>query len=608
MERLQRILSARGVASRRAAEDLISAGRVMVNGVVVTELGTKADAERAEIKVDGKSLKIQKPRYIILNKPSGFITTTKDERNRYTVMQLVDVPERVYPVGRLDRDTEGLLLFTNDGDLANRVMHPRYALDKEYHVLTFAKPSTATLQRVNDGVTVEGRRIVPREFRILRETHEGLVLTVTVHEGMYHLVHLMMDMVGIKVERLRRVRVGPLSIAGIDRGGWRDLTPGEVSTLTEALHLDREQAETRRPAAGKSHRRPATLTRPAVSAASAALVRDRQPQQFGSGQAQTERGAAEDGRQPMAPAPYRHDDRTRQRQPPRQDRATAAGGPPEGGHARDQQGVGAAPPSIEQNRDRSAPTGRRGRGEKNAERRREPDAFKRITSAFASFGDDREESAPEERTRHGRNAATGKKHRHAGGRNGQQAIAERASKRQSSPAQDVRKPGSTKSGNLRFASPPGGGDERAAPVRLSADQQRRMGRKVKSDGPTGKFSPRAPGPGSTSEAGGDRRGPGGRPADRRDRPKDGGRPTGGRSEPGGRSAPRSTDGAPRRPAPTAPRSGGTGGRERGFDKRGSGPVDNARRSASGDRDRRPGRGGKNDRGEAIGDKDRRDLP
>ncbi|MGH2548143.1 MAG: pseudouridine synthase, partial [Thermomicrobiales bacterium] len=136
MERLQRILSSRGVASRRVAEELIVAGRVSVNGNTVTELGTKADPANDEIRVDGKVVRPQRRRYVMLNKPRGYITTTSDDRDRQTVMELVQTPERLYPVGRLDRDTEGLLLLTNDGELANRVMHPKFGLEKEYHVLT----------------------------------------------------------------------------------------------------------------------------------------------------------------------------------------------------------------------------------------------------------------------------------------------------------------------------------------------------------------------------------------------------------------------------------------------------------------------------------------
>ena len=157
-------------------------------------------------------------------------------------MDLVRVPERLYPVGRLDRDTEGLLLLTNDGDVANRVMHPRYELAKEYHVLTPSRPSEPTFRRVREGIVVQGRRVIPEEFRILRETRDGLVLTIVIHEGMHHVVRRLMEAVGIPVSGLTRVRIGPLTLSGLPTGGWRDLTPGERSTLFEALHLECDPA------------------------------------------------------------------------------------------------------------------------------------------------------------------------------------------------------------------------------------------------------------------------------------------------------------------------------------------------------------------------------
>lgn len=242
MERLQRILASRGVASRRAAEELIREGRVAVNGIVVTELGTKADPQSDEIRVDNQVLRPQALRYLILNKPTGYITTMSDERGRWTVMDLIKVSERVFPVGRLDRDTEGLLLFTNDGDVANRVMHPRYGLAKEYHVLTRTKPSPQQMARIRAGIVIDGRRIVPEEIRLLRESADGVIITITVHEGIFHLVRRIMDVAGIEVLRLRRARIGPISITGLRIGEWRDLTPGEQSTLFEALHLDEDAA------------------------------------------------------------------------------------------------------------------------------------------------------------------------------------------------------------------------------------------------------------------------------------------------------------------------------------------------------------------------------
>lgn len=236
-ERLQRVLAARGVGSRRRSEDLIRAGRVTVDGQIVTTMGTKVDPQTAQIRVDGKLIRPQALHYVILNKPRGYITTTRDERGRQTVMDLVSTRERLYPVGRLDRDTEGLLLLTNDGEVANRVMHPRYGMTKEYQVLTFARPDAAAFRQLSAGVMIDGKKVVPDEFRILRERREGLILKIVVHEGMNRIVRRMMEAVGVPVERLRRVRVGPLTLAGLAVGAWRELTIGERATLFEALRL-----------------------------------------------------------------------------------------------------------------------------------------------------------------------------------------------------------------------------------------------------------------------------------------------------------------------------------------------------------------------------------
>jgi 23S rRNA pseudouridine2605 synthase len=241
LERLQRILAARGVASRRAAEQMILDGRVEVNGAIIIELGTKADPERDEIRVDGNIVRQQALRYLMLNKPTGYITTTSDERDRWTVMDLIRVPERVFPVGRLDRDTEGLLLFTNDGDVAHRIMHPRYGLSKEYHVLTKPHPNPMQLQRLREGVVIDLHRVIPQEIRLQRETLDGTVLTITVHEGTNHLVRRMMEIAGIDVLRLRRVRIGPIQMDNLRLGEWRDLSPGEVATLTESLRMSDDQ-------------------------------------------------------------------------------------------------------------------------------------------------------------------------------------------------------------------------------------------------------------------------------------------------------------------------------------------------------------------------------
>lgn len=242
-ERLQRVLAQRGVASRRASEHLIVEGRVKVNGEVVTELGTRVHPTKDQIVVDGKAIGRQKPRYLVLNKPPGFITTMSDERSRWTVMDLITVNERVYPVGRLDRETQGLLLFTNDGELANRVMHPRYELAKEYHVVTLRRPSEGQLQELRDGVMVQDTLVIPDEVRLLRETQEGIVIKLVLHEGMFHVVRQMMDKVHIDVAKLRRHRVGPIAVTGIPLGMWRDLTPGELEQLFQALDLPKSEAD-----------------------------------------------------------------------------------------------------------------------------------------------------------------------------------------------------------------------------------------------------------------------------------------------------------------------------------------------------------------------------
>ena len=248
-ERLQRVLAQRGVASRRASEALITEGRVKVNGEVVTELGTRVHPHKDQITVDGKTIGRQKPRYLVLNKPPGFITTTNDERSRWTVMDLIDVQERIYPIGRLDRETQGLLLFTNDGEVANRVMHPRYRLAKEYHVIVSKRPSDAQLQELRDGILIDEALVVPDEVRLLRETREGITIKLVLHEGMFHVVRRMMDKVNVEVDKLRRHRVGPISVTGIPIGAWRDLTPGELETLFEAIGLsivDADKANARR--------------------------------------------------------------------------------------------------------------------------------------------------------------------------------------------------------------------------------------------------------------------------------------------------------------------------------------------------------------------------
>lgn len=237
MERLQRVLAARGVASRRKAEELILQGRVRVDGKIVRELGVRVDPERQKIEVDGKLLPIFRHRYILLNKPSGYITTTSDERDRLTVMDLVQVSEPVVPVGRLDRPTEGLLLLTNDGDVAYRVTHPRFGIEKEYEALLDGHPPPVVLERVRRGIVVDGERVTPVLVRPIRILDEGTLVRIVIHEGRNRIVRRMFEEVGYPVIKLVRTRIGPLQLGSIPRGAWRDLTDGELEQLREALHL-----------------------------------------------------------------------------------------------------------------------------------------------------------------------------------------------------------------------------------------------------------------------------------------------------------------------------------------------------------------------------------
>jgi len=232
MERLQKVLAAAGIASRRKCEELIRQGRVTVNDRIAT-LGSSVDHERDHITLDGVAVSLPKHyTYILLNKPAGYVTTARDEWGRPTVLDLVkDVPERIFPVGRLDRDTEGLILLTNDGDLANRLTHPRYALEKEYLALVHGRPSEKALNRLRRGVEVEGRPTAPAKVELVRQEDALTWLRITIHEGRKHQVRLMCQAVGHPVERLIRVRMGPLTVKGLKPGEHRPLKPEEVERL-----------------------------------------------------------------------------------------------------------------------------------------------------------------------------------------------------------------------------------------------------------------------------------------------------------------------------------------------------------------------------------------
>lgn len=230
-ERLQKILSARGVASRRTAETWIQQGRVMVNGIPA-RLGDTADPEQDEILLDGKPLpQGQEPVYILLNKPRGYVTTLSDEQGRPNAAQLVaDCGVRVYPVGRLDMDSEGLLLFTNDGAFANALMHPKHQVKKTYDVWVTGYVPGAEI-RLARPIELDGYTIRKPEVKLFKADGNRARIRVTIHEGRNRQIRRMCQAAGMTVTRLRRIREGSLSLGDLAPGAWRYLTREEVARL-----------------------------------------------------------------------------------------------------------------------------------------------------------------------------------------------------------------------------------------------------------------------------------------------------------------------------------------------------------------------------------------
>lgn len=230
-ERLQKILSARGVASRRKAEELIQEGQVTVNGEKAV-LGDTADPDRDEILISGQPLPPkQEFVYLLLNKPRGFVTTMSDEKGRPTAVQLVaDCGTRVYPVGRLDMDSEGLLLFTNDGAFANRLMHPKHEVEKAY-LVQVSGYTPERFQQLALPITLDGYRIQPPVLRFLASKGDKCNFEITIHEGRNRQIRRMCEAAGMQVLRLRRIREGAVTLGNLPLGKWRHLTKEEVEEL-----------------------------------------------------------------------------------------------------------------------------------------------------------------------------------------------------------------------------------------------------------------------------------------------------------------------------------------------------------------------------------------
>jgi len=245
-ERLQKILSRAGVASRRKAEELILEGAVTVNGKVVTELGSKADLDQDHIKVRGKL--IRPPRqmvYLILNKPKGTVTTTSDPEGRPTVMELIKgVKERVYPVGRLDYDAEGLLLFTNDGEFANRITHAKNEIQKTYVVKVTGQLTKDQEEEFRSGIPLYGKKTAPAGLKLI-ERSQNPWYEVRLIEGRQNQIKLMFKHFGVLVEKLKRAKIGFLEIGPVKAGKTRHLTEEELKRMKRLLKMDKKQKSAR---------------------------------------------------------------------------------------------------------------------------------------------------------------------------------------------------------------------------------------------------------------------------------------------------------------------------------------------------------------------------
>lgn len=232
MERLQKIIANSGYCSRRKAEELILAGKVIVNGEVVKELGTKA-SEKDEILVNGNKIFSEEKEYYLLNKPRGVVTTTSDDKNRKTVVDFIDTDKRIYPVGRLDYDTTGVLILTNDGEFANMIMHPKSEIDKVYIAKVEGIVNGEAVHKLEDGVNLDGVTVKASRVKVRKIDNKAnhSMVEITIHEGKNHQVKRMFEAVGYRVDKLKRERIAFLTTEGLGSGEYRKLNNKEVSKL-----------------------------------------------------------------------------------------------------------------------------------------------------------------------------------------------------------------------------------------------------------------------------------------------------------------------------------------------------------------------------------------
>ncbi|MGY0372036.1 pseudouridine synthase [Clostridium sp. JNZ J1-5] len=231
-ERLQKYMAACGVASRRKCEEIIEEGRVKVNGNIVIELGFKVDPELDEIVVDSKLIKLEERKvYILLNKPEGYVSTVKDERGRKTILDIVKVNERIFPIGRLDYNTSGMILLTNDGDIYNRIIHPRKEVNKVYIAVIEGTPSKDKIDEFCNGIDIGGYITAKAKFRIIEKLQDKSKVEIIIHEGKNRQVRRMCEKIGHPVIALKRISVGNIKLGNLRRGEWRYLDENEINYL-----------------------------------------------------------------------------------------------------------------------------------------------------------------------------------------------------------------------------------------------------------------------------------------------------------------------------------------------------------------------------------------
>ena len=231
--RLQKYMALSGVASRRKSEEMIKNGQVKVNNITITELGTIIDPDKDKVIVDDKSIKIESKKvYIMLNKPVGYVSTLRDEKDRRIVTDLIEgVPERIYPIGRLDADTTGLILLSNDGDLAFKLTHPSKKIPKKYIAIVEGTPNKKELEQIRNGILIDGRKTAPANVKVSKKFDEDSILEIEIHEGRNRQVKKMCQEINHPVKKLKRVSIGEIELGGLNIGNWRYLNDEELDYL-----------------------------------------------------------------------------------------------------------------------------------------------------------------------------------------------------------------------------------------------------------------------------------------------------------------------------------------------------------------------------------------